>query len=129
MTSIDPHEIHNRSGHTIHAAFFHPQDEAKTSVVIVPAMGTVQEYYVLLACWLDVQGNFVATFDYSGPGRSLTGDLRQSKGDIIDWARFDCDAMLGAISGAVPIKPLYWVGHSLGERVGVATIKLCHSVN
>jgi predicted alpha/beta hydrolase len=69
------------------------------------------------ATWLSEQGYLVATFDYSGTGLSNNGDIRKLKLDIVDWARFDCDAMINAISDLAPNKPIYWLGHSLGGQI------------
>lgn len=117
MISIEPHHIPTRNGHLLGATIFRSESVAKGAVLVVSAMGTGQEYYAPLANWLTTQGYCVVTFDYSGTGRSLGGNLRQFKGDIVDWARFDCDAMLEMASAAVPGKPVYWLGHSLGGQL------------
>jgi predicted alpha/beta hydrolase len=55
---------------------------------MVPAMGTTQKYYAAFARWLARQGFLVVTFDYRGTGQSRTGNLREFKADILDWAGF-----------------------------------------
>jgi predicted alpha/beta hydrolase len=102
-------------GSEINATFFYPQGIAKAAVLIVPAMGVSQSYYAPLASWLAEQGFLVASFDYTGMGLSQQGDLRQLKVDILDWAKFDCDAMLNILTQAD--RPLYWLGHSLGGQL------------
>ena len=82
-------------------------------MLIVPAMGCGQDYYKAFASWLATQGFTVATFDYRGTGRSRPQALRGFKADIFDWARLDCAAMIDAL----PERPLYWIGHSLGGQI------------
>lgn len=110
-------EVPVRNGHVLSASYFRPDGEAKASVLIVPAMGVHQRYYATLAAWLAAQGYFVATFDYFGTGLSCSADVRQVNVNIVDWASFDCDAMVDAIFTQLPGKPLYWVGHSLGAQI------------
>lgn len=106
-----------QNGCTLQATFFHPEGDAKAAALIVPAMGVRQGYYAAFAAWLATQGYVVATFDYAGTGLSQNGDMRKLDVDIIDWARFDCDAMLDAMATVAPGRPLYWVGHSLGGQI------------
>ncbi|MCD6042108.1 MAG: hypothetical protein K0R40_1711 [Burkholderiales bacterium] len=82
-------------------------------MLVVPAMGCSQDYYRAFAGWLAAQGFTAATFDYRGTGRSRKGTLRGFKADIFDWAQLDCAAMIDAL----PQRPLYWVGHSLGGQI------------
>ena len=100
-------------GQSIAARFYRPQGEPKGSVLIVPAMGCSQDYYRPFASWLASQGFVAATFDYRGMGLSRLGGLRGFKADILDWARLDCAAMIDAL----PDRPLYWIGHSLGGQI------------
>jgi predicted alpha/beta hydrolase len=100
-------------GQQIAARFFPPTGEAKGAVLVVPAMGVSQDYYEPFAHWLAQQGFTAATFDYRGTGRSRPSELRGFKADIFDWARLDCAAMIDAL----PQRPLYWIGHSLGGQI------------
>ena len=105
--------VETADGRRIAARFFHPEGEPKGSVLIVPAMGCGQDYYKSFASWLATQGFTVATFDYRGTGLSRPRALRGFKADIFDWARLDCAAMIDAL----PRRPLYWIGHSLGGQI------------
>lgn len=109
--------ITTRNGRTLQATLFRPDGEPRAAALIVAAMGVTQRYYAPLATWLAGQGYVVATFDYAGTGLSIEGDVRELDVDIIDWARFDCDAMIDALSRQAPDKPLYWLGHSLGGQI------------
>jgi predicted alpha/beta hydrolase len=110
-------EIIASDGQRIVAHFFLPQQESKGAVLVVPAMGTGQEYYAPFAEWLAKEGFAAATFDYRGTGLSRPAALRGFKADIFDWARLDCTAMLEAILTVAPAKPLFWIGHSLGGQI------------
>jgi len=105
--------VETADGRKIAARFFHPEGAAKGAVLVVPAMGCGQDYYKSFATWLAAQGFTVATFDYRGTGLSRRGALRGFKADIFDWARLDCAAMIDAL----PERPLYWIGHSLGGQI------------
>ena len=105
--------VETADGRKIAARFFHPEGAAKGAVLVVPAMGCGQDYYKSFATWLAAQGFTVATFDHRGTGLSRRGALRGFKADIFDWARLDCAAMIDAL----PERPLYWIGHSLGGQI------------
>ena len=117
MTNIHRQSIHSKNGYTLQATFFRPPSEPKAAVLIVPAMGVSQSFYKHFATWLTAQGYLVGTFDYSGTGLSQNGDVRKLDLNIVDWARFDCDAMITEISTLAPNKRLYWLGHSLGGQI------------
>jgi len=117
MTVINRQSIIAKNGCTIQATFFRPNGEPKAAALIVPGMGVSQSYYAAFATWLATQGYLVATFDYAGTGLSNNGDVRKLDLNIVDWARFDCDAMINAISVLAPDKLLYWLGHSLGGQI------------
>jgi predicted alpha/beta hydrolase len=81
-------------GVRIAARFLHPEGPARGAVLIVPAMGTPQNYYYPFAAWLAKQGLLAATFDYRGTAAMIDALAAQSSG-----------------------MPLYWVGHSLGGQI------------
>lgn len=117
MTVINQLSVIAKNGCTIQATFYRPDGDPKAAALIVPAMGVSQNYYKPFATWLAAQGYLVVTFDYSGTGLSNNGDVRKLNVNIVDWARFDCDAMITAISVLAPDKLLYWLGHSLGGQI------------
>lgn len=104
-------------GQPLSARFLTPATEPRAGVLIVPAMGVAQDYYLALARWLAARGFLVATFDYRGIGYSRPATLRGFRADVLDWARLDCTAMVEAVSERCPGKPLYWIGHSLGGQI------------
>jgi predicted alpha/beta hydrolase len=114
---MSPQDITASDGTAIAARFFAPAGEARGAVLIVPAMGTPQDYYRPFAEWLAAQGYWSATFDYRGSGLSRRGALRGFKADLFDWARLDCAAMVDALAARAGSAPLYWIGHSLGGQI------------
>jgi predicted alpha/beta hydrolase len=109
--------VRGADGREIVARFFAPEGAPKGAVLVVPAMGTPQNYYYAFAQWLARQGFAAATFDYRGTGLSRPQRLRGFKADILDWARLDCASMVETLGNENPGVPLYWVGHSLGGQI------------
>lgn len=90
--------------------------DLRGSVVIGGAMGVRQDYYAKFAGWLAQQGWRVVTFDYRGSGDSAPASLRGFKADLFDWTR-DYEAAIDHAEAALPGKPLYLLGHSLGAQL------------
>ncbi|MES2973814.1 MAG: alpha/beta fold hydrolase [Pseudomonadota bacterium] len=86
------------------------------SVVIGGAMGVRQDFYAPFAQWLATKGWRVTTFDYRGSGDSMPASLRGYKADLFDWTR-DYEAAIDTAHAALPGKPLYLLGHSLGAQL------------
>lgn len=99
---------------------YEPDSPDRGSVVIGGAMGVRQDYYAPFAQWLAGQGWRVTTFDYRGSGDSMPdtpdGTLRGYKADLFDWTR-DYEAAIDHAADALPGKPLYLLGHSLGAQL------------
>jgi predicted alpha/beta hydrolase len=96
---------------------FEPDSPDRGSVVIGGAMGVRQDYYAPFAQWLAGQGWRVTTFDYRGSGASMpAGGLRGFRADLFDWTR-DYEAVIDRAHAALPSRPLYLLGHSLGAQL------------
>ena len=95
---------------------YEPAGAARASVVIGGAMGVRQSFYEAFARWMAQQGFRVTTFDYRGHGDSLHGVMRDVKADLFDWAQ-DYEAVISAAKAALPVQPLYLLGHSLGAQL------------
>lgn len=95
-----------------------PERVEHGNVVIGGAMGVRQDYYAAFAEWLSRQGWRVTTFDYRGSGASMPEgrSLREVKADLFDWTR-DYEAVIDHAHAALPHRPLYLVGHSLGAQL------------
>lgn len=109
--------IHATGGTPLGACVYEPTGAARGNVVIGAAMGVVQDFYAPFAQWLAGQGWRVTTFDYRGSGRSApAGSLRGFKADLFDWAE-DYAAVIDHADAALPSRPLYLLGHSLGAQL------------
>jgi predicted alpha/beta hydrolase len=97
---------------------YEPDSPDRGSVVIGGAMGVRQEYYAPFAQWLAGQGWRVVTFDYRGSGDSGPSGrtLRGFKADLFDWTH-DYEAAIDHAHAALPERPLYLLGHSLGAQL------------
>ena len=95
---------------------YEPAGAARASVVIGGAMGVRQSFYEAFARWMAQQGFRVTTFDYRGHGDSLHGAMRDVNADLFDWAQ-NYEAVISAAKAALPMQPLYLLGHSLGAQL------------
>jgi predicted alpha/beta hydrolase len=107
-----------QDGTKIAARVFESGETHRGSVVIGGAMGVRQDYYAQFAQWLATQGWRVTTFDYRGSGDSMpaNGSLRGYKADLFDWTR-DYEAAIDSAHAALPNRPLFLLGHSLGAQL------------
>ena len=109
--------LHSADGTPVAARVYEASGDARGNVVIGGAMGVRQDYYAPFAQWLASQGWRVTTFDYRGSGDSMpAGGLRGYKADLFDWTR-DYEAAIDAAHAALPQRPLYLLGHSLGAQL------------
>ena len=108
--------IESKDGTRIAARVYEPDSPDRGSVVIGGAMGVRQDYYAPFAQWLATQGWRVTTFDYRGSGESAPKSLRGFRADLFDWAR-DYEAAVDHAHAALPDRPLYLLGHSLGAQL------------
>ncbi|MET0312395.1 MAG: alpha/beta fold hydrolase [Burkholderiaceae bacterium] len=110
--------IRASDGTELSARVYEPDSPDQGSVVIGGAMGVRQDFYAPFARWLASQGWRVTTFDYRGSGDSLPRghSLRGFKADLFDWTR-DYEAAIDLAHAALPDRPLYLLGHSLGAQL------------
>lgn len=109
--------IATADGTQIALRVYEPDSPDHGNVVIGGAMGVKQDYYAPFAQWLATQGWRVTTFDYRGSGASTpAGGLRGFKADLFDWTH-DYEAAIDHAHGALPERPLYLLGHSLGAQL------------
>jgi predicted alpha/beta hydrolase len=103
-------------GTTLSARVYEASGTPQGNVVVGGAMGVRQDYYGKFAEWLAQQGWRVTTFDYRGSGDSAPASLRGYKANLFDWTR-DYEAAIDHADAALPGKPLYLLGHSLGAQL------------
>jgi predicted alpha/beta hydrolase len=95
-----------------HAAVANPGPAARGTVVLAPATGVPQSFYLRFAQWLAAQGVNALRFDFRGTAASRPPKLRGFVADFSHWA-LDLDAALAfALAQGAPRVSL--VGHSIG---------------
>lgn len=108
--------LKSADGTPLSARVYEAAGAAQGNVVIGGAMGVRQDYYAPFAQWLAGQGWRVTTFDYRGCGDSAPAKLRGYRADLFDWTR-DYEAAIDHAQAALPCRPLYLLGHSLGAQL------------
>jgi predicted alpha/beta hydrolase len=92
-----------------------PAGDAVAAVVLHGAVGVPQSYYQAFAAWLArVRGMACLTYDYRDFGASARGPVKGARATLADWGVQDQPAALKAIGQAVPGRPVWVIGHSLG---------------
>lgn len=104
------------AGHDISVSLWRAE-QPKAVVVVAGAMGVAQYNYAKFSQWLCEQGYSVITFDYHGTGASMGDGVRHCRSGILDWARFDCPAIIDFAQSLSPSSELIWFGHSVGGQI------------
>ena len=98
--------------------YFHAGDAADgLPVLICPATGVKQHFYLRFAHWLAQQGHDVLVFDYRGVGLSLRGKLHESRATLADWGQKDQVAALDWLLQRTNAKQVVLLGHSAGGQM------------
>lgn len=86
-------------------------------VLLCPATGVKQHFYLRFASWLAEQGHDVLVFDYRGIGLSLKGRLRDSRATLAEWAQQDQVAALHWLVQHTGEDRVLLLGHSAGGQM------------
>jgi predicted alpha/beta hydrolase len=86
-------------------------------VLLSPATGVRQRFYLRFAHWLAGQGHDVLVFDYRGVGLSLTGSLRDCKATLAEWGQQDQVAALEWLVRRTRSEQVLLLGHSAGGQM------------
>jgi predicted alpha/beta hydrolase len=86
-------------------------------VLISPATGVRQQFYLHFADWLAAQGHDVLVFDYRGIGLSRRGRLRDSRATLAQWGQLDQAAALDTLLRRSGRERAVIVGHSAGGQM------------
>jgi len=86
-------------------------------VLLCPATGVRQHFYLRFATWLAQQGHDVLVFDYRGIGLSLHGPLRASQARLQDWGQLDQVAALDWLLHRTACEQVLMLGHSAGGQM------------
>lgn len=86
-------------------------------VLLCPATGVKQHFYLRFASWLAAQGHDVLVFDYRGVGLSLHGRLKDSRATLAEWGQQDQVAALDWLVRRTGREQVLLVGHSAGGQM------------
>jgi predicted alpha/beta hydrolase len=86
-------------------------------VLLCPATGVRQHFYMRFATWLATQGHDVLIFDYRGVGMSLQGRLRDCKATLNEWGQQDQVAALDWLLQRTGQDQVLLLGHSAGGQM------------
>ncbi len=86
-------------------------------VLLCPATGVKQHFYLRFATWLAAQGHDVLVFDYRGIGLSLQGKLQDSRATLAEWGQQDQVAALDWLVRHTGHDQVLLIGHSAGGQM------------
>lgn len=123
-------DVSFRSGeHRLRGKLFHPGTTPDAAVVLNPATGVRAAYYEPFAKWLaEEKGLACLLYDYRDFGASAKHHPKKSKATMADWGVRDADAAREFLSTAVPGKPIWVIGHSLGA-LNIASQRNLHQIS
>lgn len=104
------------SGHFLpaHAGLRAATEQA---VLLCPATGVKQQFYMRFAAWLAEQGHDVLVFDYRGVGLSLKGRLQDCRATLPEWGQQDQVASLNWLLQRTGQAQVALIGHSAGGQM------------
>lgn len=86
-------------------------------VLLSPATGVKQQFYLRFVTWLAAQGHDVLVFDYRGVGLSLQGRLKDNKATLAEWGQQDQVAALDWLLRHTGSDKALLLGHSAGGQM------------
>ncbi|MBV8604834.1 MAG: alpha/beta fold hydrolase [Pelomonas sp.] len=118
-TEAERVEIACADGQRLHGHFIEAAGDAAPGlpVLISPATGVRQHFYLRFAGWLARRGHAVLVFDYRGIGLSRAGRLADCRASLADWGRRDQVAALDWLLARTRAEQAVIVGHSAGGQM------------
>ncbi len=98
-------------------AFGRQRPATEMPVLLCPATGVRQHFYLRFAAWLAEQGSDVLVFDYRGIGLSLHGPLKHCRATLAEWGQQDQVAALDALLRRTGSEQVALLGHSAGGQM------------
>ncbi|MBI2732721.1 MAG: alpha/beta fold hydrolase [Aquabacterium sp.] len=86
-------------------------------VLLSPATGVKQHFYLRFVSWLAAQGHDVLVFDYRGIGLSRQGHLKHNKATLAEWGQQDQVAALDWLLQRTGSEQVLMLGHSAGGQM------------
>lgn len=98
-------------------AFAGGRSATEQPVLLCPATGVKQQFYMRFADWLAAQGHDVLVFDYRGVGQSLQGRLKDCRATLPEWGQQDQVAALNWLLQRTGQAQVALIGHSAGGQM------------
>lgn len=112
---VEAAEIPALDAMTLNGYVYHPEAEARFSVLVLPGIGVPQRVFRPFASWLAGNAVRVVTVDYRGMGESTARREATETATLTAWASSDA---VGALRFAESFgEPVLLVGHSFGGQV------------
>jgi predicted alpha/beta hydrolase len=106
-----------QDGQTLQGHWLPAPQRQGLPVLLSPATGVKQHFYLRFARWLCAQGHDVLVFDYRGIGLSLQGRLADSSATLVQWGALDQAAALQTLLHLSGQDQAVIVGHSAGGQM------------
>lgn len=90
--------------------------ESEKLLLISPATGVKKHLYSAFARFMQEQGYSVLTWDWSGIGDNLHGNVKDCSVNMRDWAEKDLNAVIEFCQHNFSQQRLYLLGHSFGGQ-------------
>jgi predicted alpha/beta hydrolase len=116
-SQIEEVDIRCADGYLLRGHLFARHAGNGLPVLISPATGVRQHFYLRFARWLAEQGHDVLVFDYRGIGLSLHGRLKDNRATLADWGQLDQVAAIEWLLARTGSPELVIVGHSAGGQM------------
>ena len=116
-THVEEVDIRCADGYLLRGHLFASCASKGLPVLISPATGVRQHFYLRFARWLAEQGHDVLVFDYRGIGLSLHGPLKDNRATLADWGQLDQVAAIEWLLARTGSPELVIVGHSAGGQM------------
>lgn len=116
-THVEEVDIRCADGYLLRGHLFASRASKGLPVLISPATGVRQHFYLRFARWLAEQGHDVLVFDYRGIGLSLHGPLKDNRATLADWGQLDQVAAIEWLLARTGSPELVIVGHSAGGQM------------
>lgn len=117
MPSFNLNSSENR---TINCQLFE-NGSSNIILIIVSAMGVKQSFYKNFSEFAEANGISVITFDYSGIGNSLNGNIKSYRDSLYSWGNKDLEAVIKYLIEKFPHHNKVIIGHSVGgQLIGLA---------
>lgn len=89
-------------------------DNARYGLLISSATAVSSHFYLPFALHAAKRGFAALVYDCRGVGRSRPEHLAGFAADMADWGKLDAPSALDCLAEAIPDKPLFSIGHSVG---------------